>query len=120
MINGSRGATAQRTFFFNNLNYTAMKKAIILAVSLLMFTTSQAIHKGKKKSKAKVVKMIPQGTNDGMQMYHVQLSDGRVYELMYMSEIKEAQRTGLWKYNEMLEYKSSAKKTYQCYALESN
>lgn len=97
-----------------------MKKIIILAISLLMVTTSQAINKGKKKPKAKVVKMIPQGTNDGMAVYDVYLSDGRMYGMMYMSEIKQAKRTGEWKYDEMLEYKTSAKKTYQCSIVETN
>jgi hypothetical protein len=81
-----------------------MKKVIILAVSLLMFTTSQANHKSKQKSKASAVKIIPQGSNDGMRTYKVILSDGRTFEYMYMSEIKEAKRTGVWAYNEMLEY----------------
>lgn len=91
--------------YFNNLNFTAMKKITILAISLLMFTTSQAIDKDKKKSKTPVVvKIIPQGSNDGIKMYAVILSNGKTYDYMYMSEIKQAKRTGIWKYDEMLEY----------------
>lgn len=90
-----------------------MKKLLILSASLLMFITSQAIHKVGKRQPPRIVKIVPQGTNEGMKMYSVTLSDGRVMEYMYRSEIREAKRTGIWKYNEMLEFKST-KSTYHC------
>lgn len=75
-----------------------MKKIIILAITMLMFLTSNAINKPK------VVKISPQGSNDGIKMYKVTLSNGKVMQYMYMAEIKEAKRTGVWKYDEMLEF----------------
>lgn len=81
-----------------------MKRIIILAISLLTFTISHANDKPKKHTKPRVVKIIPQGSNDGVRMYAVVLSDGRTFDYMYMEEIKEAKRTGVWAYNEMLEY----------------
>lgn len=82
-----------------------MKKITILAISLLMVTTSQATDKPSKKVKSpRVVRISPQGDNDGVKMYKVTLSNGKVMEYMYMEEIREAKRTGKWGYNEMLEY----------------
>ena len=78
-----------------------MKKLIIL-IGLLMFITSHA--KTKHKSVPRVTKITIQGSNDGIPTYKVILSDGRTFEYMYMSEIKESKRTGIWAYNEMLEY----------------
>jgi hypothetical protein len=87
-----------------------MKRVIILAIGTLLFTSSQATDKGKKQSNPVVVKVIPQGSNDGMKTYKVILSDGKVLEYMYMSEIREAKKTGVWVYNEMLEYNKSKNK----------
>jgi hypothetical protein len=81
-----------------------MKKLLILSIGLFIFGTSQAIQKKNKKSRPKVVRIIPQGTNDGFKTYAVTLSDGTSFEYMYMSEIKEAKRTGIWKYEETLEF----------------
>ena len=82
-----------------------MKKLFILSISLLAFGISQAQHKNKKKkSCVKVVKIVPQGEHEGLKVYAVLLSDGKVMDYMYQSEIKEAKRTGIWKYNEDLEF----------------
>lgn len=71
----------------------------------MAFGISQAQHKNKKKkSCVKVVKIVPQGEHEGLKVYAVFFSDGKVLDYMYKSEIDRAKKTGVWVYNEDLEF----------------
>lgn len=79
-----------------------MKKTI-LTTAILFFTFSLYADKlPKNKGKSKPIKIEKQGTHEGRNVYKVTLSNGKIYEYMYMEEIRECKKSGTWQYNEDL------------------
>ena len=78
-----------------------MKKLFLFTGILFCIGTSQASTK-KKSKKDKIIRIIKQGKHEGKNVYKVILTTGERYEYMYMKEIRECKRTGIWRYNEDL------------------